>query len=376
MPKQSSDIFNPVGPAIPFSKSGQKWKIDKDVNVGSAGSAIFSAFTDSTLVNKGHVYSYNLYGAFFTKNNATLINKETGLINGPFGVVFDPDVLTDVKGSVENHGNIVGYLAGIYNSELGDFTVKNYGDIYGYEDGIYSNASNAGSTAGPVIKNFNSITSDEHGVSVGANDPSLRSKVVNQKDGVIEGGKIEEGGAAVYNPTGKIILINKGTIKGDVDVRNTENDTITNTGKINGTVILGAGNDKLDNRDGKVTGYIFGLEGKDKLIAGDAKEKFVFLGVLDGTTNVDRVKKFESGKDKFLLDKGSFPDLDTGPLAKAAFRKDIAAQDADDRIVYDETTGGLYYDDDGFGGDPQVLFARLDAGQKLKYSDFRVEFFE
>ncbi|WP_421726404.1 hypothetical protein [Bauldia sp.] len=375
MPKQSSDIFNPGGFTIEFSKSGQKWTIEKGVDVGSTGSAIFSAFTGSTLVNKGYIYSYGGSGALFTKNNATLINKETGLIDGgQYGVFFVPDSPAGVKGSVENHGMILGLQAGIFSPLMGDLTVKNHGEIYGFLYGVYSAGSESGATSGPVIKNYNSIKSDSYGVLVATPNLSLRTKVVNQKDGVIKGSTIDQGGAAVFNPIGDMNLINKGKIVGDVWVTNSDESTVANTGKIKGDVHLGFGDDELDNTDGEVTKKIFGFDGNDKLTAGDAKDKFVFIGPINGTTNIDRVKNFESGKDKFFLAEGAFGDLTAGPLAKSAFRKGTEAKDADDRIIYDKDTGKLYLED-GVGGSAPIQFAKVDPGQTLKYSDFTVEVF-
>ncbi|WP_421724432.1 hypothetical protein [Bauldia sp.] len=370
MPKQTSDIFVPSDFAIEFSKSGQKWKIDKGVDVGANGPTIFSAFTDSTLVNRGYIYSYGAESVFFTKNNATLINKETGLISGGlFGVQFDPVLVTDVEGSVVNHGKLFGGAAGIFNDGVGDFTVENYGEVYGDGNGVYSTATKIGSTAGPVIKNYSSIKSDAFGVYANSGS-SLRTKVVNKKDGVIEGGKIEDGHAAVFNAFGDMKLINKGKIKGDVSGTTGDENTITNTGKIKGDVGLGTGDDELDNRDGTITGYIWGGAGKDRLIAGDKKEKFVFTD----QTDFDRVKNFESGKDKFFLDQATFPGLPVGPLAKSAFRRGTEAEDDDDRIVYDKDSGKLYLDD-GIDGDAPIQFAKVDPGQKLKYTDFTVEVF-
>ncbi|WP_421723255.1 hypothetical protein [Bauldia sp.] len=371
MPKQISDVFVSGSFAINFSKSGQKWKIDKDIDVGANGTVVFSGFTDSTLVNKGYVYSYIFQGAVFSKDDATLINKKPGLINGSsIGVLFSPELPTDVKGSAENHGKILGGNTGIYNDAMGDFTVENHGEVYGYSSGISSAAFNVGSTAGPVIKNYNFIKSDVYGVDV-ASGPSLRTKIVNQKDGVIEGGTFEDGGAAVYRASGDMTLINKGKIKGDV-MSGAIGDKITviNTGKIKGDVYLGFGDDELDNRDGNITGYIYGTIGKDRLIAGDKKEKFVF-----DLAGPDRVKNFESGKDTFILDQNAFPALAPGPLEKSAFRRGTEAEDGDDRIIYDTDSGKLYHDDDGAGANPHVQIAKVDPGQKLKYSDFTVELF-
>ncbi|WP_421726405.1 hypothetical protein [Bauldia sp.] len=371
MPKQSSDIFVPGGTAIEFSKSGQKWTIEKGVEVGAVGTTIFSEFADSTLVNKGYIYSYAVYGAWFTGNNTTLVNKETGLINGSqFGVLISPNLATDIEGSVENYGKIFGGSAGIHNTAMPDFTVDNHGEINGYAYGVHSLALNVGSTPGQVIKNFDSIKSDIYGIYV-TSLASLRSKVVNQKDGVIEGGKIVDGGAAVFNGSGGLNLINKGKIKGDIWSPSSADNTVTNTGKIEGGVRLGSGDDELDNIDGRVTGYIWGADGKDKLIAGDKKEKFVF----DDLTDFDRVKNFESGKDKFFLDQAAFGTIGLGPLAKSAFRKGTEAEDADDRVIYHKDSGKLYVDDDGVDGNGPVQFAKVDPGQKLKYSDFTVEVF-
>ncbi|MCP4380814.1 MAG: hypothetical protein GY798_05230 [Hyphomicrobiales bacterium] len=113
---------------------------------------------------------------------------------------------------------------------------------------------------------------------------------------------------------GAVEATNKGRDQGRHRQPGVANDKLINTGKIKGDTLLDKGDDTFDNRDGKA-GRVFGQEGKDKYIAGDAKDKFVFTGALDGTTNVDRVKKFESGKDKFVLDQASFGGMATGPLA-------------------------------------------------------------
>jgi len=49
-----------------------------------------------------------------------------------------------------------------------------------------------------------------------------------------------------------------------------------------------------------------------------------------------------------------------------------AAADADDRIVYNQATGQIFFDADGNGAGAQVLFATVNAGTVLSASDFVV----
>jgi len=52
------------------------------------------------------------------------------------------------------------------------------------------------------------------------------------------------------------------------------------------------------------------------------------------------------------------------------------ARDADDHIIYNTTTGDLYYDPDGLGGTAAILFATLGTTihPKVVYSDFLLDY--
>jgi hypothetical protein len=65
--------------------------------------------------------------------------------------------------------------------------------------------------------------------------------------------------------------------------------------------------------------------------------------------------------------------LKTGALSDAKFYAApgaTAAHDKSDRVVYDETTGRLYFDDDGPGGHVALLVATLASHASLSADDF------
>jgi Ca2+-binding RTX toxin-like protein len=103
-----------------------------------------------------------------------------------------------------------------------------------------------------------------------------------------------------------------------------------------------------------------GGAGNDRLFGGAGTDAFVFDTALGA--NVDALPDFDPVQDVIHLDNAVFTALATGVLAPGQFRAGAnlgAAQDADDRIVYDTTTGRLYYDADGVGGTAAIRFASL-----------------
>jgi serralysin len=114
-----------------------------------------------------------------------------------------------------------------------------------------------------------------------------------------------------------------------------------------------------------------GGAGVDILVGLGGADTFAFTTGLGGG-NVDWVYDFVSGTDKIALDDAAFPGLGLGTLSAGAFRAGATAQDADDRILYDSSSGALYFDADGAGGAAAVQFATLGAGTTLVVSDFLV----
>jgi Ca2+-binding RTX toxin-like protein len=123
----------------------------------------------------------------------------------------------------------------------------------------------------------------------------------------------------------------------------------------------GAGNDRLNG----------GL-GADVLSGGSGFDNFVFNAPL-GAANVDTVRDFRAFFDTILLDNAVFTGLTGGALAAAAFRVGTAASDGNDRVIYDNVSGALYFDPDGVGGTGQTQFATLRGGpNNVTSSDFFV----
>ena len=140
------------------------------------------------------------------------------------------------------------------------------------------------------------------------------------------------------------------------------------------------GNDILNGREGDDTleGWagddtLNGGTGNDTLYGGDGTDTFVFNTALSKDSNIDRIISFGLlENDTIQLENSVFTKLAAGALSGSAFYIGTAAHDADDRIIYNETTGALSYDADGKGGSAAVQFATLADGLALNKADFMV----
>ncbi|PSJ56164.1 beta strand repeat-containing protein [Kumtagia ephedrae] len=128
--------------------------------------------------------------------------------------------------------------------------------------------------------------------------------------------------------------------------------------------------------------WVRGNDGANVLDGGDGIDTLYGMGGADafrfstalGSNNVDRIADFSVADDSIHLDDAIFAALGLGTLADSAF-KDIAvaARDADDRILYNSTTGSLFYDADGSGSAfTAVKFASVSPGLALSAADFMV----
>src|SRR5262245_11401915 len=141
------------------------------------------------------------------------------------------------------------------------------------------------------------------------------------------------------------------------------NDSLTGT----------TGTQTLTGQGGADT--LYGAAGVDTLWGGSGGDTFIFREV--GTANADRISDWSSGSDKLLLDGSVMTALGTGNFvagdARFAANSTGTAQDASDRIIFNTTTGQVFYDADGNGAGMAQLIATLQTGATLVATDVVVE---
>ena len=89
---------------------------------------------------------------------------------------------------------------------------------------------------------------------------------------------------------------------------------------------------------------------------------------------MDSITDFVVADDTVQLENAAFTKLTTtGTLSASYFVKAAASVDANDYLVYNSTTGALYYDADGSGSvNSAVQIALLGTGLALTNADFVV----
>ena len=154
--------------------------------------------------------------------------------------------------------------------------------------------------------------------------------------------------------------------------------TIVNMERVLGSdgadVLLGAaGNQTLSARSANDT--LGGGTGNDTLWGGGGADAFAFGEM--GTANADRVSDFASGTDKLHLDDAAFTAVGAmGNFAAgdARFKANASgtATDTSDRVVFNTSTGQLYYDADGSGAGTAQLIATVQSGATVAAIDIVV----
>ena len=156
--------------------------------------------------------------------------------------------------------------------------------------------------------------------------------------------------------------------KGNDEIKLSDADDELNAGKGNDNVKANGGDD--DIKGGKGKDELDGGTGNNILNGGKGKDCYVFKSAPE--LGMSTITKFQSGE-TMKLSGSAFAGIGKkGDLKGKYFEAGTAADDADDRIIYDETTGAVYYDSDGNGAAAQVQFAQLKVGTSFDKSDILV----
>lgn len=147
---------------------------------------------------------------------------------------------------------------------------------------------------------------------------------------------------------------------------NVESLVLVGSGDIDGTgnslanVITGNGG----------TNELDGKAGLDTISGGAGADQFLFTSALNPASNVDTILNYGIAGDTIVLDHSVFTALSPGTLPSETFVRGAAAQDADDCIIYDTSTGALFYDSDGTGANAAKQFAQLASNLPFTAAEF------
>lgn len=192
----------------------------------------------------------------------------------------------------------------------------------------------------------------------------------------IETVTIGTGTGAVADTSGTLALsVNASAVKNGLTITGNAGAN-TLTGTTYADVLIGnAGKDRL--LGGAGADVLSGGAGLDSLTGGTGSDAFVFDTAPNTKTNRDTVTDFAPGADSLHMHLAAFTGggLASGALLPEQFLASAtatAAQDADDRFVYNTTSGVLYYDADGAGGlaAVQVALFGTKVHPLLAYTDF------
>jgi Ca2+-binding RTX toxin-like protein len=135
-----------------------------------------------------------------------------------------------------------------------------------------------------------------------------------------------------------------------------------------------AASQNLTGRHGADT--LWGAGGVDTLWGGGDGNTFIFRET--GTANADRISDWVSGVDTLALDNAAMSALGTdgdfvaGDTRFASGSGFTSGRDASDRVVFDTSTGRLYYDADGSGSGASQLIATVQSGATVAATDIMV----
>ncbi|HTO32688.1 MAG TPA: calcium-binding protein [Pararhizobium sp.] len=274
-------------------------------------------------------------------------------------------------------GDILVGIEDLYGTSRADtfYGDGNVNKLYGQmgDDTLFGDAGNDGLNGGIGNDTLDGGEGDDYLEGAAGNDVLCGGAGADTLRGLARTGSDDGGSdtASYQTATARVVasLQNRANNTGDAagdkyylidNLRGSDHgDSLAGDGFAN-VIDGGAGNDTLR-----------GYGGHDTLTGGAGGDIFVFSSVLNASANVDAITDFNVADDTIRLEARNFPGLATGTLEATAFISNATgtAGDADDRIIYDSTNGGLFYDADGTGATAAVRFAWLSGAPSITAAD-------
>ena len=160
---------------------------------------------------------------------------------------------------------------------------------------------------------------------------------------------------------------------------NTILGTFTATGDLNSNgndVIAGQNDTTIFVNGGDNDDELYGGSGSDTLTGGDGNDNFRLFSPTEGVDTIFDFSKVGGNTDKIYLDDAGFtaigPSLDVAEFLSGAGV--TTATTSTQRIIYDSSSGALYYDADGSsaGAAVQILNLGVKTHPNLTASDFHI----
>jgi Ca2+-binding RTX toxin-like protein len=137
------------------------------------------------------------------------------------------------------------------------------------------------------------------------------------------------------------------------------------------------GNDYLSGgtADDMLSGWtgddeLVGGAGKDTLLGGAGKDAFTFHTAYEG---VDKILDFSVADDQLHITQAGFgKDLSVGTLPTDRFVLGASASSSKERLIYNPSTGALFFDADGNNGQQQIQIAQLSPNLALTASQISI----
>jgi len=409
---------SPIGPGFRLdvmgrivSASGQA--LGGEFKISPTGSQSHGAGENRSLANGQTLVFYE--DTNLSVVNGELISTEVGLsgrlmsANGTPGAAFTIDTITSGKEyddtqvvALGNGSFVVGWIESYQNGSKDEVHIQQFssaGAKIGGEKIVASVATGSGSDTLDLVGLANGgfamhwVTSN-----YGHEQDHLR---VFDKSGVQVGGDIDlaalsrTGGPGLYgvhdlelmanghvravgtDMTGKSVLTQEFDLGDERLLGSTVADTLYGKNGVHDYILGYSGNDLLKGLTGNDT--LDGGTGNDTLIGGGGSDSFVFATVPSATANRDTIADFNVAADTIKLENGVFAAFAAQAantvIAPGAFWSNAtgAAHDADDRIIYNSSTGVLSYDSNGSAAGGTIWeFAKITPGLALTNADFVV----